>query len=189
MDLLRSLFLGLMYPGPASYLSVLVWWWFPHNELPFTNLPSLDLSTKINASHLNADMLVGKYIPNLIAKPFDVSYAQIIYDQTSSPTLDKVLKKWEQIILVELLAYHLPAGSRPKISYLPPSEIARSILCHAKNLKKRFITSMKTRSRLLPLPVRLLMRRLSLHIQPPLLPYHCFSAVIWAHRKHWRHSD
>ena len=56
-----------------------------------------------------------------IAKPFDVShkYAQIIYDQTSSPKLDKVLKKWEQdkwastenrqklayIILVKLLAY------------------------------------------------------------------------------------
>ena len=61
------------------------------------------------------------YIPNLIAKPIDVSYeyAQIIYDQTSSHTLDKVLKKWEQekwssaknhqklayIILVGLLAY------------------------------------------------------------------------------------
>ena len=71
-------------------------------------------------------MLVGKYIPNFIAKPFDVSheYAQIIYDQTSLPKLDKVLKKWEQekwasaenrqklayIILVELLrlTYTLP---------------------------------------------------------------------------------
>jgi hypothetical protein len=32
-------------------------------------------------------MLVGKYIPNLMAKKFDVSraYAQLIYDQTSSP--------------------------------------------------------------------------------------------------------
>ena len=66
-------------------------------------------------------MLVGKYIPNLIVKPFDVSreYAQIIYDQTFSPKLDKVLKKWEQkkwasaenlqklayIILVELRAF------------------------------------------------------------------------------------
>jgi fatty acid synthase subunit beta len=65
-------------------------------------------------------MLVGKYIPNLVAKPFDISreYAQVIYDQTSSPKLDQVLKKWEQekwvsaenrqklayIILVELLA-------------------------------------------------------------------------------------
>ena len=66
-------------------------------------------------------MLVGKYIPNLIAKPFDVSreYTQIIYNQTSLPKLDKVLKKWEQekwasakncqklayIILVKLLDY------------------------------------------------------------------------------------
>ena len=66
-------------------------------------------------------MLTGKYIPNLIAKPFDVSrdYAQLIYDQTSSPHLDKVLRQWDQenwagaaqqqklayIILVELLAY------------------------------------------------------------------------------------
>jgi fatty acid synthase subunit alpha, fungi type len=43
-------------------------------------------------------MLVDKYIPNLIAKPFDVSheYAQVIYDQTSSPKLDKVFKKWEE---------------------------------------------------------------------------------------------
>ena len=80
-----------------------------------------DLSKKINATHLNPDMLVGKYIPNLIAKPFQVSreYAQIIYDQTSSPHFNKVLKKWEEdkwasgenrqqlayIILVELLAY------------------------------------------------------------------------------------
>lgn len=83
--------------------------------------PSVDLSKKINAAHLNPDTLIGKYIPNLIAKPFEVTreYAQIIYDQTSSPRLDKVLKKWEQdnwagaeqrqklayIILVELLAY------------------------------------------------------------------------------------
>jgi len=78
-----------------------------------------DLSKKINATHLNPDMLVGKYIPNLIAKPFQVSreFAQIIYDH--SPRPDKVLKKWEEdkwasgenrqqlayIILVKLLAY------------------------------------------------------------------------------------
>ena len=66
-------------------------------------------------------MLVGRYILNLIAKPFEVTreYAQIIYDQTSSPRLDKVLRKWDEedwgsaeqrqqlayVILVELLAY------------------------------------------------------------------------------------
>lgn len=73
-------------------------------------------------------MLVGKYIPNLVAKTFEVSreYAQLIYDQTSSPRLDKVLKKWDQdnwasveqrqklayIILVELLAYQFASPVR-----------------------------------------------------------------------------
>ena len=87
-----------------------------------------DLSKKINPEDLNPDMLVGKYIPNLIAKPFEVSreYAQIIYDQTSSPRLDKVLKRWEEdkwssaanrqklayIILVELLAYQFASPVR-----------------------------------------------------------------------------
>ena len=66
-------------------------------------------------------MLVSKYVSNLIANPFDVSheYTQIIYNQTPSPKLDKVLKKWEQekwasaknhqkfvyIILIKLLAH------------------------------------------------------------------------------------
>ena len=73
-------------------------------------------------------MLIGKYIPNLIAKPFDVSreYVQIIYDQTSSPKLERVLRNWERegwdnsdkrqqlayIILVELLAYQFASPVR-----------------------------------------------------------------------------
>ena len=46
---------------------------------------SVDLSKKINPVDLNPDLLVGKYIPNLVARPFEVSqeYAQIIYDQTT----------------------------------------------------------------------------------------------------------
>ena len=88
----------------------------------------LDLSKKINPSLLNPDMLVGKYIPNLVAKPFAVTkeYAQLIYDQTSSPRLDKVLKKWDQenwaspeqrqklayTILVELLSYQFASPVR-----------------------------------------------------------------------------
>lgn len=87
-----------------------------------------DLSKKINPLHLNPDLLVGKYIPNLIAKPFEVTkeYAQIIYDQTSSPRLDKVLTNWDQdnwgsaeqrqklayTILVELLAYQFASPVR-----------------------------------------------------------------------------
>ncbi|KAF7312560.1 Fatty acid synthase subunit alpha [Mycena indigotica] len=86
------------------------------------------LSKKINVTQLDPDMLIGKYIPNLIAIPFAVTkeYAQIIYDQTSSPRLDKVLKKWDQenwasaeqrqklayIILVELLAYQFASPVR-----------------------------------------------------------------------------
>jgi fatty acid synthase subunit beta len=69
-------------------------------------------------------LLIGKYIPNLIAKPFDVSrdYAQLLYDQTSSPRLDKALRQWDQekwagaaqrqklayIILVELYQFASP---------------------------------------------------------------------------------
>jgi fatty acid synthase subunit alpha, fungi type len=89
---------------------------------------STDLSKKVHAAKLNPDMLIGKYIPNLVAKPFDISreYVQLIYDQTSSPRLDKVLKKWDQdnwaspeqrqklayIILVELLAYQFASPVR-----------------------------------------------------------------------------
>lgn len=73
-------------------------------------------------------MLVGRYIPNLIARPFEVTreYAQIIYDQTSSPCLDKVLREWDKegwgsaeqcqqlayLILVELLAYQFASPVR-----------------------------------------------------------------------------
>ncbi|THH15787.1 hypothetical protein EW146_g4747 [Bondarzewia mesenterica] len=86
------------------------------------------LSKKINAAHLNADMLEGKYVPNLVAKPFSASkeYAQLIYDQTSSPRLNKVLNKWDEenwggvehrqklayTILVELLAYQFASPVR-----------------------------------------------------------------------------
>ena len=165
-------------------------------------------------------MLVGKYIPNLIAKPFDVSreYAQIIYDQTSSPKLDKVLKKWEQekwasaenrqklayIILVELLAYQFASpvrwiqtqdllfttfnferlvelGSSPtltgmatrtlktKYEILMGQSAEIALFFAMPRMSKKYITSMKTRSRLLLL-MRLLMSRLPLHLQPPSSP-------------------
>ena len=73
-------------------------------------------------------MLIGKYVPNLTAEPFQVSraYAQRIYDQTSSPRLDKILRHWERdnwesssqrqklayVILVELLAYQFASAVR-----------------------------------------------------------------------------
>ena len=92
---------------------------FYYDKFPFPRKSILVTLTQI---------CLGKYIPNLIAKPFDISreYARIIYDQTFSPKLDKVLKKWEQenwasaenrqklayIILVELLAYQLASPVR-----------------------------------------------------------------------------
>jgi fatty acid synthase subunit alpha, fungi type len=55
----------------------------------------VDLSKKIHAVQLKPDILVGKYILNLVAKKFCVS-REYAYDQTSSPRLNKVLKKWGQ---------------------------------------------------------------------------------------------
>lgn len=56
------------------------------------------LIKKIDPLQLNPDRLIGKYIPNLIAEPFEVSksYVQKIFDQTASPRMEAVLKAWEQ---------------------------------------------------------------------------------------------
>jgi hypothetical protein len=50
----------------------------------------LDLSKKFPADLLDPSLLDGVYIPNLIASPFTVSksYAELIYNRTSSPRLE-----------------------------------------------------------------------------------------------------
>ncbi|KAF9644881.1 hypothetical protein BDM02DRAFT_3131492 [Thelephora ganbajun] len=79
------------------------------------------LGKKTNPLHLNPDMLVGRYILNLIVKQLEVTkeYTQVIYNQTSSLRPEKVLCEWDEegrgpaeqckqlayVILVELLAY------------------------------------------------------------------------------------
>ncbi|GAA5924777.1 hypothetical protein JCM1841_004145 [Sporobolomyces salmonicolor] len=86
------------------------------------------LSKKVNLAHFNADLLVGRYIPNLTAVPYEVTkeYAERIHTQTSSPRLDKILKNWEEehwgakenrnklgyAILIELLAYQFASPVR-----------------------------------------------------------------------------
>ena len=86
------------------------------------------LSKKINPADLRPILLEGRYIPNLIAEPFEISrrYCQKIYDQTMSPRLEAVLQDWETekwaaeenrtklgyIILVELLAYQFASPVR-----------------------------------------------------------------------------
>ncbi len=79
------------------------------------------LSKRINIEAIRPNLLIGRYIPNLIAKPFELSkeYAEIIFNQTDSPRLERVLKNWERdgwaspekeqrltsTLVVELLAY------------------------------------------------------------------------------------
>ncbi|KIM73196.1 hypothetical protein PILCRDRAFT_15443 [Piloderma croceum F 1598] len=64
----------------------------PGIDVAFHSGKALCRSVHIHAAELNSDMPVGKHIPNLVTKKFDVSqeYAQLIYDQTSSLRLDKV---------------------------------------------------------------------------------------------------
>ena len=97
-----------------------------------------DLSKKINSVHLNPDPLVEKYIPNLITKLFQVTkeYAQVIHNQTSSPTLNKVLKNWEQ----DTGATHCCARSLPIPSSL--SSLHTSLLLPCAGLKCRVCSSL-----------------------------------------------
>ncbi|TXT15634.1 hypothetical protein VHUM_00137 [Vanrija humicola] len=86
------------------------------------------LIKKIDPKQLNPDRLIGKYIPNLIAEPFEVTkaYVQKIYDETNSPRMELVLKAWEKDawaspaqrqelaynILTECLAYQFASPVR-----------------------------------------------------------------------------
>lgn len=57
-----------------------------------------DLSKKVSLAHFDPDLLIGRYIPNLTAEPYEVSkaYAEKIYNQTMSPRLSKILKNWDE---------------------------------------------------------------------------------------------
>jgi 3-oxoacyl-ACP reductase-like protein/malonyl CoA-acyl carrier protein transacylase/acyl dehydratase len=86
------------------------------------------ISRKIDKTNLNVDLLIGKYIPNLVAIPFSLEkkYIELVVKKTSSPGLKLILEKWGQeswespaerqklgyIILVELLAYQFASPVR-----------------------------------------------------------------------------
>ncbi|RAH54459.1 malonyl CoA-acyl carrier protein transacylase [Aspergillus piperis CBS 112811] len=57
----------------------------------------------IDKDTLDADRLVGKYIPNLTARPFEVSeeYFRQVFRLTKSPIIAKVLAEWQEYIDVE----------------------------------------------------------------------------------------
>ncbi|KAG0657455.1 3-oxoacyl-[acyl-carrier-protein] synthase, partial [Rhodotorula mucilaginosa] len=103
------------------------------------------LSTKVNPAHFDTDLLIGRYMPNLTAVPYEVNkeYAERIHTQTSSPRSNKILSAWDEerwgapenrnklgyAILVELLAYQLAspcAGSRLRTSSSRTSSLSAS---------------------------------------------------------------
>ena len=77
---------------------------------------------------MDPSLLEGVYIPNLVASPFAVNktYAELIYNRTSSPRLSKILRKWGEehwdapdqrqklawVLLVELLSYQFASSVR-----------------------------------------------------------------------------
>ena len=56
------------------------------------------LLKKINKTSIDPSKLVGKYIPNVTAKPFELSkeYFEEVYRLTNSPRIGNVLANWEK---------------------------------------------------------------------------------------------
>jgi fatty acid synthase subunit beta len=56
------------------------------------------LLKKINKTSIDPGKLVGKYIPNVTAKPFQITkeYFEEVYKLTNSPRIGAVLKDWEK---------------------------------------------------------------------------------------------
>lgn len=56
------------------------------------------LLKKINKTTIDPSKLIGKYIPNVTAKPFSLSkeYFEEVYKLTNSPRIGSVLANWER---------------------------------------------------------------------------------------------
>ena len=56
------------------------------------------LLKKINRTTIDPQKLVGKYIPNVTAKPFELTkeYFEEVYRLTNSPRIGSVLANWEK---------------------------------------------------------------------------------------------
>ncbi|AMD19951.1 HCL200Cp [Eremothecium sinecaudum] len=77
---------GISVPFHSSYLR--------NGVKPFKNF----LKKSVVKENIKADRLVGKYIPNLTAKPFEITkeYFQEVYDLTGSEKIKEVLDNWEK---------------------------------------------------------------------------------------------
>lgn len=67
------------------------------------------LLKKINKTTIDPSKLVGKYIPNVTAKPFEISkeYFEEVYKLTNSPRIGHVLANWDKY-------EHAEEGGRPR---------------------------------------------------------------------------
>ena len=56
------------------------------------------LLKKINKTSIDPGKLIGKYIPNVTAKPFEISkaYFEEVYKLTNSPRIGNVLANWDK---------------------------------------------------------------------------------------------
>lgn len=79
---------GISVPFHSSYLR--------NGVKPFKNF----LMKNVTKENVKADRLVGKYIPNLTAKPFEITkeYFQDVYDLTGSEKIKDILDNWEKIV-------------------------------------------------------------------------------------------
>ncbi|KAG5461384.1 MAG: hypothetical protein BJ554DRAFT_6431, partial [Olpidium bornovanus] len=107
---------GIDVPFHSSFLL--------NGVVPFRQM----LCAKLDPKYINVRLLIGKYIPNLTAIPFDVSkeYAQLVYDLTHSEQLNQILRSWDDaafstaagqqelgyLILIELLAHQFASPVR-----------------------------------------------------------------------------
>ncbi|KAL9936912.1 hypothetical protein V8E36_004147 [Tilletia maclaganii] len=105
------------------------------------------LSKRINVKNIDASKLRLRYIPNLVAIPFETTkaYAELIFNQTESSRLGKVLANWEKdgweteekeqqltaLLLIELLAYQFASPVRwietQDLLFSPPYDFERLI--------------------------------------------------------------
>ncbi|KAL2710457.1 Fatty acid synthase subunit beta [Kluyveromyces marxianus] len=79
---------GISVPFHSSYLR--------NGVKPFKNF----LMKNVTKENVKADRLVGKYIPNLTAKPFEITkeYFQDVYELTGSEKIKDILDNWEKIV-------------------------------------------------------------------------------------------
>ncbi|CEH12227.1 fatty acid synthase [Ceraceosorus bombacis] len=69
-----------------------------HSRVLNGGVPEFHAFLSKRVGDINPDALINKYIPNLVAKPFQLTkeYAQLILDTTGSPRLEKMLQNWDK---------------------------------------------------------------------------------------------